>query len=282
LVFDFFHKVNAMEKSNTPQSQDNTPNHANDAQNSGTLGNVPPRIGGDPPAPPEHNNPNGNSTQPPWWRQLKVWTFIGEIVLVVITVRIACIYSDQLDQMIESNKINRDALTSVQRAFVFLGEPTTFRIPKDKSVVFYIRFPWENSGTTPTKTLTTHTSWRAQPNPITRDFPFQDVWDEGVSQVNVETLIGPRANTGNNVGPITAPYIAAVQQRKYHLYFWGHANYRDTFDNTPEHITRFCVELVGFYGDPFGKTSDPLGKTSVTPIFNDCGFYTCADSLCKN
>jgi hypothetical protein len=107
-----------MKESDAPQSQGNTADHSNNPKNRGAVGNLPPSVGGGPPSPAEHNNPNGDSGHPPWWRRLAVWTFIGEIVLVVITIRIACIYSDQLDQMRESVKIAHDTFVAANKPSV--------------------------------------------------------------------------------------------------------------------------------------------------------------------
>ncbi len=185
-----------------------------------------------------------------------------------------------LRQMIETNKISRESLESVQRAFVFLGETTMVRVPEGKGFAFHFRFPWVNSGSTPTKTITTHTNWQAQPNAITRDFSFPDIWNKGDPHIDQSVFVAPHGNTGNDVGPIDGAYIKAVQQHKMHLYFWGHAKYRDIFDDSPDHLTRFCVELVGFYGDPFKQVTQ-TERDTVLPVMNDCGFYSCADSGCK-
>jgi hypothetical protein len=88
-----------MKESDTPQSQDNAADHSDNPKNRGALNNLPPRIGGNPPSPREHTNPNGNSGQPPWWKRLETWKFIGEIILIVVGIRVACIYAAQLEQM---------------------------------------------------------------------------------------------------------------------------------------------------------------------------------------
>jgi len=118
-----------MEKSGTPQGQDQTAKKTDKPQDGGALGNRLPPEGQKPPPPPEHNNPDDHSGQAPWWKRLEVWKFIGEMVLVVIGIYLACVYSGQLTQMIESNKINRESLTSVQRAFVTFQQINLDTIP---------------------------------------------------------------------------------------------------------------------------------------------------------
>jgi hypothetical protein len=144
-----------MEESGAPQGQHETNNKTDQAQNSSALGNVPIRVGGDPPSPPEHRNPDGNSSQTPWWRQLKVWTFIGEIILIGVTVYIACIYSHQLDQMIESNKITRKAFQVSQGAYVTVGRKdgvvADFIVPKNPKQNAELVVYFQNSGHLPAK-----------------------------------------------------------------------------------------------------------------------------------
>jgi hypothetical protein len=110
-----------MAQSDTPKSQDNTTNHANDVQNGGGLGNALPSESRNLPPPPEHGDTDQNTSQPPWWKQQKNWHFFTQIVLLLVGVYVAWIYSRQLDQMIESNHLNQEALVSVQRAFVQWG-----------------------------------------------------------------------------------------------------------------------------------------------------------------
>jgi hypothetical protein len=91
-----------------------------DSQNSRTLANPPIGVAGNPPRPPEHHADADNSSQlPSWWRRnLEVLKFVGEMIILVVTICIACIYSGQLHQMIESNKINHSAVFGSQRPWV--------------------------------------------------------------------------------------------------------------------------------------------------------------------
>jgi hypothetical protein len=176
-----------------------------------------------------------------WWGQQKNWHFILQICLLLVGGYVAWIYSGQLDQMIESNKINRDSLQTVQRAFVFASdiEPR----PIENAVGFMVK--WQNSGTTPTRDLHMHVSYLATPNiPLPDDFSFPDLWTEGAPHVNVLSVIGPKATMGSPAGPIQTPIIDAVYERRQRLYFWGWAEYKDVFENTPTHITKFCYELI--------------------------------------
>jgi hypothetical protein len=72
--------------------------------------------------------------------------------LLIATIVIAVIYFGQLRQMIESNSINREALESVQRAFIvwdsFVIHPTLKTLPSGSERNLVIENRWTNSGTT--------------------------------------------------------------------------------------------------------------------------------------
>ena len=133
--------------------------------------------------------------------------FRAELATIVILSIYTTIAAIQGCLIYESNKINRESLESVQRAFVSVDEPTILRVTQDKDFVFYVRFPWDNSGSTPTKTLTTHVSWQAPSTPITSVVSLQDLWNKGEPHIDQQTFIAPHGNSGNNVGPIEAKVI---------------------------------------------------------------------------
>src|SRR5438132_107630 len=100
----------------------------------------------DPIPPAESRDPNYNSKPAPRTN----WQTIIEIAVFLVGIYVAYIYSGQLNQMIESNRINRDALQSVQRAFVTFS--TAFNVmriadPKTTKVIDYqLTVPMDNSG----------------------------------------------------------------------------------------------------------------------------------------
>jgi hypothetical protein len=48
---------------------------------------------------------------------------------------------------------------------------------------------------------------------------------------------------------IAADELMAAQERRKFLYIWGRVDYRDIFDETPDHVTKFLVQIKGFRGD---------------------------------
>jgi hypothetical protein len=181
----------------------------------------------------------------------------------------------EVNTMRESNRINREALESVQRAFVLPGDvdPTVIGNNSTQSVRFSFR--WNNSGTTPTKGLRTHVNYRWDVQELPIDFPFSDLWEEGRPHVQTPALLGPKASTAVDVGPVPAQVVNGVVQHYYHLNFWGWARYRDVFRDTPEHLTEFCYELIPF--------DVQIGKDSTTIKYrlDNCTRHNCYDNECK-
>jgi hypothetical protein len=94
-------------QSSTPEGQDGTVKHGDDSQESDSFGNVAPPKTESPSSPPKHCHPYDCLAAPsPWWRRLSVWQFLFEILIFIVTVRIAWIYSDQLSEMITANDVS--------------------------------------------------------------------------------------------------------------------------------------------------------------------------------
>ncbi len=83
-----------------------------------------------------------------------LWKIILEFGAVAVGIVVACIYARQLNQMIESNRIAKDAYQSGQRAFIVYEDMThimdvvTNPMGEDK-IVFTIEAKWQNAGNTP-------------------------------------------------------------------------------------------------------------------------------------
>jgi hypothetical protein len=278
-----------MKESDTPQGQDNTPNNTNDAQNSGALSNPPPRVSGDPPSPPEHDHPDNDSGPSEWWRRLSAWTFIGEMVLIAITLYIACIYSGQLDQMIESNEINRESLESVQRAFMILNAIPFNRFTRMASsgtpeLIWQFKPNWENAGNT--------TATTAAQDFFVELLPTEpnDEQFAGNNKEHTQFEIGPKARQNGGVKDIPDSVImsARVDQPGAHkMFFWGWVVYRDVFPKTKPHVTEFCYHLAqASYVDkrqkPLTVPQMPVVPENISLDWDACKEHNCVDEYCKN
>src|SRR5580692_5233250 len=102
-----------MGKSETPQRQDNTTKDANQSKNKAadtkgvatTTKDTPARDKGDIP-----ENAKNPSKVMVWMKKHITPTLVIELLVFIVGCRVAWIYSGQLTQMIESNKISREAL----------------------------------------------------------------------------------------------------------------------------------------------------------------------------
>src|SRR5271170_185223 len=106
---------------------------------------LPPQV---PPAP--KNSKKTHTCKPD---MAPLWKMVLEVGAVIVGLYVAWVYSGQLAQMIESNKINKEAFESVQRAFLVCYDISQdrFRIhpnPKETEGVWSFTMPCENTGTT--------------------------------------------------------------------------------------------------------------------------------------
>jgi hypothetical protein len=175
-------------------------------------------------------------------------------------------------------------VTNLQlRAYVFaVGLSNEYYAPiaaKD-SYTWRIRPQWQNSGATPTKGMTICTSAEI------RDTVLPDNFDFPYAQSDVGTgLIAPRITLRGGPAPlqaITIQDIEDLQKRRKFLYLWGWAKYKDVFPDTPQHITKFCWQILAL-GNPrtFKPQSTNEGERVIfnyvyLPIGN------CADEECES
>ncbi len=224
----------------------------------------------------EHNS----ETQPtPPEAMMKVWKFITDetnhrALIFIGTLTIALIYSGQLAQMIESNRISRKSLEDVQRAFVSPRKveitPITANNPK-QAVAVQIDFGWENNGTTPARALTQHMSTRWDAKPIPDDFVFQDEWLPGDERSIRATYISPKGSLGGGKFLVPSATLLQIYSGTLHVYYWGWAKYTDAFQQ--RHVTESCFELRS------NGTAFDL-KNGFPFHLDECARHNCVDDDC--
>jgi hypothetical protein len=173
----------------------------------------------------------------------------------------------------KANETTTKALTSVQRAFVFERseqEVTVFGPPGNQ--LFQITFRFENAGTTPTRNLKSHLNWRFQHEPMDQNFPFADLGGR-----ETPAVLGPKGYFGLSTDSLPTKILDEIVASRIHFYVWGWAKYNDVFENTPQHVTRFCSEMF-----PIAASMDK--RTTLVDLkyrFNNCPYFNCADEDCK-
>ena len=183
-----------------------------------------------------------------------MWTKIAAVLIATYT--LVMIWQACLTR--QSNKTNREAMTTVQRAFVYIDGYDALPI-KDNSkppnvlgIQLVIRI--KNSGTTQAKRTRYHHN-RA-PYPLPPGYTFPDLDQNGnivTDPIESNAFIAPQS-TGELASVIN--FVRAEGQKTVVSYGW--IKYHDVFMGTPEHITMFCNEVTVYY------PSDP----TETPVFN--------------
>ena len=182
---------------------------------------------------------------------------IGWASLVVVSIYTS-IAAVQSCQMHESNRLTRDSLVSVQRAFVnFSPNVGVLRqagtSPGPDAAGLYFSVAMSNSGDTPTREMFDHCNAQVLSEPMPGNFSFPDIGDRRKIQV----VLAPKQQISCSTdGFITADEIRKVQSKRAFLYLWGWATYRDVFPETRRHRTEYCFELTKWGSDPLKGTKD--------------------------
>ena len=170
---------------------------------------------------------------------------------------------------------SKDALESVQRAFVFTstghGDPPVMSDGPPTTVS--IAVPFENSGSTPTQNLTAHINWIAMPPGVGEDY-FGDMLVNGAVPADTDAVLGPHSagSTLNVVLPRDTFIQATKGQTSVRI--WGWIKYRDIFKDTPRRLTEYCYHLRFS-----GKIVNDIPATYT---LENCPTHNCSDEQCKD
>jgi hypothetical protein len=190
---------------------------------------------------------------------------------------------DQLKEIKRSADTSERALTTTERAFVFIDgfnielttaadssavENAILREPfRDDPGLFITRFAaqprWKNSGTTPAENLTIRVDWRGPGSPLPVDFTYR--------ADPVPFFLGPQAIEPSDCIEMTGaqalvnwqwnPVIPSPQ-----MFIWGRADYRDVFGK--HHFTEWCYQL---------RLSRPIRSERMSTQFIQWGEYNRTD-----
>ena len=163
--------------------------------------------------------------------------------------------------------ILRETAQSTQRASVFLKDIDVIKVHgrKTKEVIAWnFIFKWENNGNTPAKNMVSYVSFVVREDPLPEDFKFSESGEKKYIPID----LGPHALI--TTAPLSVPIekITAVRKNSMHLYLYGWVKYRDIMKNTPDHITRFCYEVMEIYGDPTDPNTKAEAALNVHPKHN--------------
>ncbi len=177
--------------------------------------------------------------------------------------------------MLDSNKINRESLESVQRAFVVFSPNAEVGTTVDqhrKVVAWQAHVPMKNAGSTGTKRLRDNISFHTSKTPLPENFSFPDTSDV------MGGVLGPKDEVQLRTNDIPIGDVILASQKLAHIYVYGWGAYRDVFSQSAQHLTMFCYELF--------PNTIPGDLTSVdyklTGSFVTCKKHNCQDEECRN
>ncbi|MFM0567054.1 hypothetical protein PQQ88_01740 [Paraburkholderia caledonica] len=146
----------------------------------------------------------------------------------------------------------------------------------DGRIFWRLRPHWRNSGNTPTRGLRVYVRYEFRDEILPTDYPFAlDVQpNEQPSTISLE----PSGTIGSGTHDLWGTDLADVAKGIKHLYVWGVATYRSVFDESGEHVTKFCVKAENITGDPtaFWNPDLPFGIDFV-----GVSHHNCADEDCR-
>jgi len=225
------------------------------------------------PAISEHTTTRQENSKCGKWLKDHGVEILGVIILGVYTTVNAC----QLGAMLESNRINREALISVQRAVIGFKEISSSRIVRysatgQPSNWWRINVSLENAGATTGISTTQHFKGCILPSE-----PDETLFKGGPVDPSYRvSYVGPKAmlQTGailkpESFFPVGQRTIPGNEKRV----LWGWVYYRDIFANTEPHVTEYCDVLNGIGTAPNG---------TIAFAYDECERHNCTDKDCPD
>jgi hypothetical protein len=190
--------------------------------------------------------------------------------------------------MKQSNEITRNALTSVQRAFVTFRNINVaggIQCTADTKVPEGFRFyaTWENTGSTPAKSVIMQFTGGPYPWPIDNY-----VLREGETRDKFHpSVIGPKGTLNSGLYSVRTEDLIGRPLKKTGTVMWGWVVYRDVFKGTKPHVTEFCQTIAALNAEP--PQNVPVPKSFSIPVGSKINFellscpqHNCADEDCKD
>jgi hypothetical protein len=219
-----------------------------------------------------------NRTKDWWSRQsgIVLLTLSFQFVILLTTIGYVVVAKHQLNEMSAANGISREALNSVQRAFIYNSgfklRSDQHPVGDDKDVpIIGLETQFENSGATPGTQVVEETNVCMQKgSDIDEDFNYRDLHNTQ----NVFAMIGPRTGF-SSFYHLEPEQVDAIMKSKTNLFVWGWVKYLDIFGDS--HTTEFCKKYFGFT-----KQQGATDRADFDVHFTQCPKHNCADDGCRN
>jgi hypothetical protein len=170
--------------------------------------------------------------------ETKVTIFAG--LVIAIGLLLAAVFAMQalflwlgLRAMRRSAQLTERNLMTAQRAFVYLGS-LSWSIADGSVAIVPV---WENSGTTPTRSLRVNTNWRGWNGEMPGDFVHS------YARPPDRLVLGSKGSAGLGTLLIPMRDIEAAIEQRAQLYVWGRATYEDIFEGSAPHFFEFCYRI---------------------------------------
>lgn len=173
----------------------------------------------------------------------------------------------------KANVIAKQNLVVVQRALVLATAIAAEPFGTPATGFIRLRVQWENTGNTPTRGFRSYVNFVTRAEPIPKDYNFPDLDSEGKilkSPIEVHSLVPPKVHNLSLYFHDVPVSLASAIGTHLHLYSWGWAKYRDIFEDSPSHTTRFCFEI----------THLTTHGVNLTLIAAQCDENNCTDEEC--
>ncbi len=222
-------------------------------------------------------------------------SLIVELLVLIVGVRVACIYSGQLNQMIESNEISRESLTSVQRAFVSFKRFEYFRTQDADHLDVHnwdVLADFDNNGATSATSVAGILEVQELPAEPTeeqfkgtgRNFSTTSIPPKATRVIRIPHRVPEPMIFGIDLGPIITAKSASRTHFNRHLFVWSWVYYRDIFPKTRPHVTELCNQLTEI--NLITQNYNPIPDQPTAGNFNfsyaGCRNHNCDDEQCKD
>ena len=179
-----------------------------------------------------------------------------------------------LKQAVTSNNTSRDSLVDVQRAFVYASPVITPLKGADGNPQgINIDISWQNSGSTPTRELSLIDRHNRTPEFEGDPMPFEKT---GIG-TSAKAFISPKGSYSSHVEVLGQYELQYILDKRTRYFLYGSASYKDVFNGTKEHVTKYCYQITPFYV----SISSPNAAPSFLYDVRQCTKYNCLDDECK-
>jgi hypothetical protein len=214
-------------------------------------------------------------------RESKKMLIDGITLLFVVVV--AVINVIQLRTSIESNRISKESLQSVQRAYIQILPITNFNKNGSGHPTMDFSVRWDNVGATPAiNAISAHFAKIRNENLTEAEFLSVK---ESFAYNRPIVVIG-KGSTSSQVTSFEQKDVlgmydikqlsaSSVRPMKQDLVFWAWTRYQDVFEGTPIRVTEFCGVLQDI-------SVDVEGHSPATVNYRPCASHNCEDQYCAD